>query len=103
MPILPFLKFGWQPAEGRAGLTLENLFVAQIDHICQLAGDARHVGIGTDFDGGFGLECSLEDVDTIADLQKLEGILAGCGYSNADVEAIMGMNWQRHLEENLPA
>jgi len=103
MPILPFLKNGWVPTESREGLTLESLFVAQIDHICQLAGDAQHVGIGTDFDGGFGVECAPADVDTIADLQKLEPILTSRGYSNSDVEAIMGKNWQRHLMENLPS
>ena len=32
------------------------LLVAQIDYICQLAGDPRHVGLGSDFDGGFGLQ-----------------------------------------------
>jgi len=103
MPILPFLKNGWIPSDRRDGLTLESVFVSQIDHICQLAGNARHVGIGTDFDGGFGLECVPADVETIADLQKLESILAGRGYSNSDIEAIMGKNWQRHLMENLPS
>jgi membrane dipeptidase len=103
MPILPFLKRGWVPSDGREGMTLESLFVPQIEHICQLAGDALHVGIGTDFDGGFGVECAPADVDTIADLQKLQTILASRGYSNSDVECIMGRNWQRHLEENLPA
>lgn len=102
MPILPFLKFGWAPTQSRQGLTLDSHFVAQIDHICQLAGDALHVGIGTDFDGGFGVECAPEDVDTIADLQKLEPILAARGYSKSDIEAIMGKNWLRHLEEHLP-
>ncbi len=102
MPVLPFLKNGWVPSESRDGLTLESLFVAHIDTICQLAGDAQHVGIGTDFDGGFGLECAPADVDTIADLQKLETILTSRGYTNSDVEAIMGKNWQRFLKENLP-
>lgn len=103
MPILPFLKNGWVPTEGRQGLTLESTFVAQIDHVCQLAGDALHVGIGTDYDGGFGVECAPQDVDTIADLQKLDKILTQRGYTRTDVAAILGLNWQRHLQENLPA
>lgn len=103
MPILAFLKNGWVPSDGRDGLTLESLFVAQIDHICQLAGNAQHVGIGTDFDGGFGVEYAPADVDTIADLQKLEPILISRGYSISDVAAIMGKNWQRLLQENLPS
>jgi membrane dipeptidase len=103
MPVLPFLKNGWKPADGRKGLTLESTFVAQIDHICQIAGDAQHVGIGTDYDGGFGLESAPEDVDTIADLQKLDQILSARGYDQADVDAIMGKNWAKYLKENLPA
>jgi hypothetical protein len=50
--------------------------VDHIDHICQLAGNSRHVAIGTDLDGGFGREQSPADLDTIADLQKLPGLLA---------------------------
>jgi membrane dipeptidase len=103
VPMLPFLRNGWIPADGRDGLTLESLFVAQIDHICQLAGDAQHVGLGTDYDGGFGVESAPADVDTIADLQKLGPILSARGYSDTDIEAILGKNWLHHLQETLPA
>ncbi len=40
--------------------------VDHIDHICQLAGNANHCGIGTDLDGGYGREQSPGDLDTIA-------------------------------------
>ncbi|HBG74414.1 MAG: hypothetical protein A2X25_13935 [Chloroflexi bacterium GWB2_49_20] len=103
VPVLPFLKNGWVPANGRDGLTLESIFVPQIDHICQMAGNAQHVGLGTDFDGGFGVEAAPADVNTIADLQKLEPILSARGYSDTDIAAIMGENWLRHLQETLPA
>jgi membrane dipeptidase len=63
------------------------------DHICQLTGSARHVGIGTDLDGGFGAEQSPADLDTVADLQKLPGILERRGYPAADIEGIMHGNW----------
>ncbi len=32
-----------------------------------MAGDVRHVGIGTDFDGGFGVEQVPAEIETIAD------------------------------------
>src|SRR5829696_4698404 len=35
------------------GLKLEKL-VEHIDHVCQIVGNARHSGIGSDLDGGFG-------------------------------------------------
>jgi membrane dipeptidase len=74
-----------------------------IDHVCQLAGNARHAGIGSDLDGGFGRESSPCDLDTIADLQKLAGILAKRGYSADDVAAILHGNWLRLWRQVLGA
>ena len=74
-----------------------------IDHICQLAGSARHCGIGSDLDGGYGTEQTPGDLDSIADLQSLAGILSRRGYSEADVAGIMHGNWIRKLTEALPA
>jgi len=71
--------------------------VRHLDHICQLAGNAQHVGIGSDLDGGFGKEQCPHDLDTIADLHKLVPILQNHGYSDADIEGIMHGNWLRFL------
>ncbi|MDO9130329.1 MAG: membrane dipeptidase [Anaerolineales bacterium] len=101
VPYCKFLNYGWKKGDARDGLSLETL-AAHIDHICQMAGDARHVGLGSDFDGGFGLEAAPADVDTIADLQKLDPILAARGYNKVDIAAILGGNWLHHLGENLP-
>jgi membrane dipeptidase len=73
--------------------------VDQIDHISQLAGNARHSGIGTDLDGGFGREQAPGDLDTIADLQRIAEQLSDRGYSTEDVEGIMHGNWIRLLRE----
>jgi membrane dipeptidase len=73
--------------------------VDHIDHVCQLAGDARHVGIGTDLDGGFGREQSPLDLDTIADLQKLPDLLRQRGYDALAIEGIMYGNWVRFFRE----
>lgn len=77
-------------------VTLETV-VDHIDYICQLAGNSRHAAIGTDLDGGYGREQSPADLDTIADLQKLNGLLAKRGYSDADIAAILHGNWVRFL------
>jgi Zn-dependent dipeptidase, microsomal dipeptidase homolog len=74
--------------------------VHQIDHICQLAGNCQHAGIGSDLDGGFGREQSPVDLDTIADLQKLAGILTVRGYAETDITAIMHGNWLRLLRSS---
>ena len=68
-----------------------------IDHVCQLAGNARHAGLGTDLDGGFGREQCPSDLDTIADLRKLPEILSLKGFSPADVEKIMHGNFTDFL------
>lgn len=73
--------------------------VDHIDHICQLAGNSRHAAIGTDLDGGYGREQSPHDLDTIADLQHLNGLLAGRGYNQTDIEAILHGNWLRLLRQ----
>jgi membrane dipeptidase len=72
---------------------------AQIDHICQIAGNARHVGMGSDLDGGYGTEQCLHDLDTIADLQKLPDMLRPRGYRQTEIEAIMAGNWTGYFQE----
>ena len=78
------------------GVTLQTV-VDHIDHICQLAGNARHCGIGSDLDGAFGREQCPADIDTIADLTLLPVVLTRRGYTNEDVDGIMGGNWIRFL------
>ena len=70
-----------------------------IDHVCQLAGNALHCGIGSDLDGAFGTEQTPGDLDTIADLPRLAGILAARGHTPADIEAIAHGNFLRALRE----
>lgn len=79
-----------------AGVKLSHM-VDHIDHVCQLAGNARHAAIGTDLDGGFGLEQSPSDLESIADLQRLPDMLRSRGYSETDVQSIMHGNWLRFL------
>ncbi|MBI5757483.1 MAG: membrane dipeptidase [Planctomycetales bacterium] len=67
--------------------------VDHIDHICQIAGNAKHCGMGTDLDGGFGKEQTPHDLDTIADLHKVATLLESRGYSKEDVDGIMSKNW----------
>lgn len=81
--------------------SLEDL-AAHIDHMCQVTGTCKHTGIGSDLDGGFGTEQSPRDVETIADLQRLEGILERRGYRDADIDAIFHGNFLRFFTANLP-
>jgi len=73
------------------------IVIDHLDHICQLAGNALHIGIGSDLDGGYGREQSPYDLETIADLQNLPGLFKKRGYSDSDIENIMYGNWLRFL------
>ena len=67
------------------------------DHIAQVTGSARHVGIGTDLDGAFGNEQTPREVQSIADVPRLADILLGRGWSMADVEGVFSGNFLRVL------
>ncbi|HEV2495464.1 MAG TPA: membrane dipeptidase [Terriglobia bacterium] len=73
--------------------------VNHIDHVCQIAGTARHAAIGSDLDGGFGREQSPSDLDTIADLQRVAEILRARGYAEPDIEGVMHGNWIRFFKK----
>lgn len=101
VPLNSFLKSGWVKGDRRDEVTLQYV-IAQIDYVCQIAGDASHVGIGSDFDGGFGLQSVPEEIDTIADLRKLIPNLLDKGYTTEHIAAILGGNWISRLQRILP-
>lgn len=78
---------------------LETVF-KHMDHICQLAGNALHIGVGSDLDGAFGTEQCPYDLDTIADLQKLVSVFRDHGYSENDLKNIFHQNWINFLMKN---
>lgn len=85
---------GWKHTKSRPqdfDLRIERI-CQHIDHVCQLAGNAQHVCIGTDLDGGYGTEQTPQDLDSIADLQILPSLLAARGYPAADIEGIFWRN-----------
>lgn len=77
--------------------------VAHVKHLCDLAGSARHVGIGTDMDGGFGAEHIPEEIRTSADLPRLADALSAAGFTDEDVRGVMGDNWLSFFRRSLPA
>lgn len=87
-----FVLAGWRKGQAKDLVTLDHV-VAHIDHICQTIGDAAHVGIGSDFDGGFGANDIPAPLDSIADLRQIAAALGEKGYAEDDIAAIMGGNW----------
>jgi membrane dipeptidase len=89
---------GWVKGETSPAVVGLDAVAAQIDHVCQVAGNARHVGVGSDLDGGYGTEQCPHDLDTITDLQQIPHLLESRGYEYAQIEAIMHGNWTRFFE-----
>jgi membrane dipeptidase len=91
----------WKRGISTAGAMQCNLekIVDHIDHICQIAGNTLHIGMGTDLDGAFGREQCPYDLETIADLQKLLPLFKKKGYSDQDISNMMHENWMRFLRK----
>jgi membrane dipeptidase len=87
-----FLQAGYEKGDGKEKVTVDQI-VAHIDHICQTLGDADHVGLGTDMDGGFGAGDIPAKLETSADLPLIADGLRSAGYEEGHVQQIMGMNW----------
>jgi membrane dipeptidase len=98
-----FDKFLLRPEEyGKRRATLADV-VVHVRHICDLLGNTKHVGLGTDMDGGLGRNEIPAELETSADLPRLADGLAAAGFADSDVSAIMGLNWTRFFSEQLPA
>jgi len=92
---------GWVRGQSTPkGMTCNlEVMIDHVDHICQIAGNALHVGMGTDLDGAFGREQCPYDLETIADLQKIPVLLGKRGYKETDIENMMHGNWLRLLRK----
>ena len=69
--------------------------VDHIDHVVKLVG-IDHVGIGSDFDG---IQAVPADLSSVADLPNLTKELLRRGYSENDIDKILGGNMLRVMEE----
>ena len=94
---------GWVRGQSDCALVPLSAVADHVDHICQLAGDARQVAVGSDLDGGFGSNQTPRELTSIADLQRLAAILAARGYTPEQVSAVLGGNALRFLAAHLPA
>ena len=72
-----------------------NRVVDHIDHVVKLVG-IDHVGIGSDFDG---VQVVPADLKSVADLPNLTKELLRRGYSETDIDKILGGNMLRVMEE----
>ncbi|WP_457632729.1 dipeptidase [Oceanithermus desulfurans] len=88
-----FLVAGWQRGDARPGLEAALRHMA---HVAELIG-WEHVGIGSDFDGGFGARELPEPLDRPADLRRLEEVLPAGVFPG-----VLGGHWLAWLRRWLP-
>ncbi|MBI1189448.1 MAG: hypothetical protein GC200_02030 [Tepidisphaera sp.] len=69
--------------------------LAHIDRICELVGDTRHVGLGSDMDGGFSRERLPAGIDSPRDLRVLSDALRRHGWNDDQIEDFAWRNWAR--------
>jgi membrane dipeptidase len=67
--------------------------VDHVEHICQIAGHRRCVGLGSDMDGGFSAEKLPDGINGPADLPRLAEELRGRGWSDGDIHGFAWGNW----------
>jgi membrane dipeptidase len=98
-----FDKFLLPPSEYKSRRATLADVVRHIRHFCDLAGDATHVGLGTDMDGGLGRDEIPLEIRTSADLPRVADALSAAGFADADVRGIMGENWIGFFRRHLPS
>jgi membrane dipeptidase len=90
-----FLEPGWN-ADQLVSVTLDEHLRRHTNYIANLSG-WEHLGVGSDLDGGFGLEESPSEIDTVADLHKVGSVVP------AEVRAaVLSTNWLNFLRSSLP-
>ena len=101
VPYNKFLKTGWDKSDDKKTVPIRRL-AEMMDYICQLTGSCQHVGIGSDFDGGFGAESIPFPMNTIADLVLIGDEIATLGYNRHEVTNFMSENWLQVLRRGIP-
>jgi membrane dipeptidase len=90
-----FLEPSWK-GNRSISVTLNEQLRRHANHVARVCGWS-YLGIGSDLDGGFGLEESPSEIDTVADLHKVGSVVP------AEVRgAVLGTNWLNFLRSSLP-
>ncbi len=89
-----FAKF-LSPTPGGAA-TVEHA-LAHVERVCDITGSTRHVGLGSDIDGGFSAHDLPEGVRTHSDLSHLTDGLRARGWSDEDIDGFTHANWARYF------
>mgnify|MGYP000881555624 CR=1 FL=1 len=101
IPYNRFLRTGWHPIDGKQTVDVKRV-AETMDYICQLTGSNLNVGIGSDFDGGFGTESIPHPMDSVADLHMIGEALAKLNYEPEQITQMLSGNWLTVMQRGLP-
>ena len=90
-----FIEPRWRQ-DRLVAVTLRGHLRRHAEHMARVAG-WEHIGIGSDLDGGLGLEESPIEIDTVADLYKVENAVP-----DQAKDAVLSTNWLNFLRSALP-
>lgn len=81
------------PGGGRDRRATIDEAIAHVERICDLAGSRKHVGLGSDADGGISRERLPAGINLPRDFAKLTEALAARGWCEHDVAGFAYGNW----------
>lgn len=83
------------PGIGKTGRASIDDAIRHVEHVCTIAGSTRHVGLGSDMDGGFAADRMPTGINQPADLVLLTEALRSRGWSEPDIAGFVSGNWLR--------
>ncbi len=93
-----FIRAGLNPKDPADRPSIDDA-VRHVEHICEVAGHRRAVGLGTDLDGGISAHDLPAGIDAPRDLARLSDALRVRGWSEEDVRGFEYDNWARFFGE----
>ena len=90
-----FLDLRWE-ADNSIAITLDEHVRQHAAYLASVVG-WQHLGVGSDLDGGLGLEESPQEIDTVADLYKVGAVIPPEARAG-----VLSANWLNFLMRSLP-
>ncbi|MBZ0173631.1 MAG: membrane dipeptidase [Phycisphaerales bacterium] len=69
--------------------------VRHVEHVCDIAGDRAHIGLGSDMDGGIAADRLPRGIDRPRDLEKIATALRDRGWADDDIAGFTHKNWSK--------
>jgi membrane dipeptidase len=92
-------RFLLRPDEyGKRRATLADVAL-HAKHMANVIGDALHIGLGTDMDGGLGRDEIPVEIKSSADLPRVAEALSAAGFADTEVNRIIGLSWRDFFEK----